>query len=81
MDNARNTSQSLVFIWNETFFPRLAVASIWESVHKASWYQAEVNHADGTCKNGNSWWNPRQMPCKWYRRMSRRAAAAAGILV
>jgi len=29
-------------------------------------YVPSVNHADGTCRNGNGWWGIDRRPCDWY---------------
>jgi len=30
------------------------------------YYSARVNHADGTCRNGNGWWGATRRPCSWF---------------
>jgi len=33
---------------------------------KDSYYLATINHADGTCRNGNGVWGSFRQPCSWY---------------
>mmetsp|Transcript_61871 Transcript_61871/g.85073 ORF Transcript_61871/g.85073 Transcript_61871/m.85073 type:complete len:131 (-) Transcript_61871:178-570(-) len=44
--------------------------SMWEASYHSAWYRASINHVDGTCRNGDSWFFADQMPCSWYRRRS-----------
>eukprot|EP01130_Rhizamoeba_saxonica_P000793 TRINITY_DN10707_c0_g1_i1.p1 TRINITY_DN10707_c0_g1~~TRINITY_DN10707_c0_g1_i1.p1 ORF type:complete len:473 (-),score=84.88 TRINITY_DN10707_c0_g1_i1:11-1429(-) len=30
------------------------------------YYSAAINHADGTCRNGDGWWGKDRKPCSWY---------------
>lgn len=34
----------------------------------AYYYEAGVNHADGTCRNGNGWWGDDRQPCDFFTR-------------
>lgn len=34
--------------------------------YRSLFYSAKVNHADGTCRNGNGWWSNKRRPCSWY---------------
>jgi hypothetical protein len=35
--------------------------------YKSNWYTTSTNHADGTCRNGDGWWNSSgRKPCSWY---------------
>jgi len=29
-------------------------------------YDASVNHADSSCRNGDGWWGDDRQPCAWY---------------
>ena len=34
---------------------------------KSAWYVAGINHADGTCRNGDGALGRDRQPCRWYR--------------
>jgi len=35
---------------------------------ESHFYLANVNHADGTCRNGNGWWGSERRPCDYYEK-------------
>jgi len=37
------------------------------SDHKKLFYKPIVNHADGTCQNGDGWWGSDRKPCSWFK--------------
>jgi hypothetical protein len=39
----------------------------YDYTYKLPYYQATINHADGTCRNGDSWFGGEdKRPCSWY---------------
>jgi len=43
-----------------------AVAGSFSAIPEANFYRAQVNHADGTCRNGNGWFGADRQPCSWF---------------
>mmetsp|Transcript_1204 Transcript_1204/g.1833 ORF Transcript_1204/g.1833 Transcript_1204/m.1833 type:complete len:535 (+) Transcript_1204:34-1638(+) len=37
-----------------------------EEDFSSDYYAAKCNHADGTCRSGDGWWNRGRAPCSWY---------------
>eukprot|EP01087_Luapelamoeba_hula_P001482 TRINITY_DN1119_c0_g1_i1.p1 TRINITY_DN1119_c0_g1~~TRINITY_DN1119_c0_g1_i1.p1 ORF type:complete len:509 (+),score=35.09 TRINITY_DN1119_c0_g1_i1:101-1627(+) len=40
--------------------------NLYQPMYNATYYIPTVNHADGTCRNGNGWWGLARDPCTWY---------------
>jgi len=38
----------------------------YELTFQDAYYRPAVNHADGTCRNGNGVWGINRQPCRWY---------------
>jgi len=63
LSNLQSPNDGLV--WYESCFVRLPGITPLK-IPSAKYYDASINHADATCRNGDGWWGDDRKPCTWY---------------
>lgn len=43
-----------------------ATGQRWDNAYTDSWFNADLNHLDTTCRNKDGWWGDDRKACSWY---------------